>query len=187
MKKSKIFLLLFLSVILISCKKEVLLESISIKENSMQTEFFRGDIYNFDNTILILEYSDDSKKEIKANTQGVEITGFDTATEGKKEVVFTYGEKQVKQEISVKKLKVTKLEISEYFSKEYIKDTDQIRVNTNKVVLNYNNGKTEIIDLTNENIEVLNFDNTNLGIITVAIYLKLIIIKKPINNFLLIG
>lgn len=74
----------------ISVEPEKSLESISINSLPEKTTYYIGETLNLDELKLVLNYSDSSTETI---SDGFEVKGFDSTTEGTKTITVSYGGK----------------------------------------------------------------------------------------------
>ena len=138
------------------------LESISVEENSIKTEYYVGDELNLDNGMIKLIYDDGTTSYVAISEDM--ITGFNTETPGEKTVTVTYEDKTCTYMITVKEAEVSFISVVSSPDKEiyrYSKDC-QIDVTGGRIEVFYNSGMSEIIDITEDMVS--GFDCNLLGI-----------------------
>lgn len=137
---------------------EVAIEKIYI-DYQYKKDFFVGDKPDILGQDLVIKYNngDVHKHEITKSM----IDGFDTTTAGqnKKVTVGTAPEAFVYY-INVKDIVVTAISIAEAPKTEYYQE-DELDVTDGKLLVNYNNGKSEYVTLTADMVS--NFDTTYAG------------------------
>jgi len=119
-----------------------------------------------------LIYSDKSTTTIDMSNANVKVTGFNNAKLGKNTITLTYSGKSTTFEVEIIDGKTNQIRIDTPPKKtKYILNQEKLDLTGGKLEVIYNNNK-EIIDLTNPEIKVENFNNTSVGKNTLTITYK---------------
>ncbi|MGN1222957.1 MAG: bacterial Ig-like domain-containing protein [Christensenellales bacterium] len=141
-KMLSLLLLFFCCCGLFACGKATIV-SMEIKDGTFATEYFVGDKINFDDIVLVVNYSDKSSRELTIND--VQMSSLDNTQAGKQTLTITYNELQFDFDITFKNVELSKIEvkpntiITEYFEGEDVDTSNLV------VVATYNNGTTKDI------------------------------------------
>ena len=110
---------------------------------------------------------DDGSKSVLFNMQSnsyVTTSGFDTSKVGINTVTIKYAGKTTTFNVEIVAKEVTSIEVCKSPNKvTYTQNFGQIDYKGGKLKINYNNGKSETLDLTNRSIIKTGFDNKELG------------------------
>jgi uncharacterized cupredoxin-like copper-binding protein len=126
---------------------------------------------NFDKTGMIITgiYKDGTSKEITNYTieNGTNLTKTQTS------VTIKYDEKTVTQAITVEEKQITGISINNKPSKlTYIQNKENLDLTGGSLKVTYNDGTSEDITLTSNEVKVTNFDNSKLGKNTITVTYK---------------
>lgn len=163
---------------------------IEIKVNKApdKTKYVVGQ--NFDKTGMVITgtYQDESTQEIIDYT----IENGTKLVKDQSSVTIKYEGKTVEQPITVEEKAVTEIKINKKPSKtQYIQNKENLDLSGGTIIVNYNDGSNEEIDLTSELIQISGFDNKNVGKNTITIQygtkttsidLEIIAEAKPANS-----
>lgn len=126
-----------------------------------KTEYLEAKDPFDDKGLQITIYYSDGTIEQKSITQEM-VSGFDNTKVGPQTLTVTYGGKTATFNVCIIAKKSEKIEISKLPTKNsYYEYDDKFEADGGKILVYYNNGTTEEIDLTEEMIS--GFDNTKVG------------------------
>lgn len=131
-----------------------------------KTNYIAGQ--NFDKTGMIVTgtYQDNSKNEIIDYT----IENGTNLQVGQTAVTIKYGTKTVEQEIIVEAKSIIGIEIEKKPTKlTYIQNKEELDLNGGKLKVKYNDGTTESIEMTSNQVTETGFKNDKLGKVTVTL------------------
>ena len=135
------------------------LVSISLRQNPTKVEYIEETAFDPAGGWLTLTYNNGTGEEIALTLDMV--SGFDNTRIGKQILTITYQGKTTAFEVTIIAKSLTKIEVSPPTKTEYLEGKDELNVTGGKVTVYYNNGSSEIIDLTLD--MVTGFDNTRVG------------------------
>ena len=113
---------------------------------------------------LLFNNGVESEADITANM----VTGYDKTRIGEQTLTVTYQGKETQYTVVVREKTVTKIEIETPLDKTtYIQNYEPLDLTGGKIKVYYDNGTTEILDITEEMIS--GFDNTKVGTNTIKV------------------
>ena len=161
---------------------ERVLNSISISKTPNKTDYLVGEPLDLTNGKIKLKYYETEGINIittydiiNMTHSGVTITGFSSEEEGEKTLTVTYEGKTTTFNINVhKKQKTIKsIKMKKKPKKtEYIQDLEELNLEGGQIVVTNTDDTEEIIDLNDEEIEILDFDNSKLGVQEIVVLYK---------------
>lgn len=123
---------------------------------------------NFDKTGMVITgvYKDKSTVEILDYT----IENGNNLTKEQISVTISYLDKRTTQDITVVEKAITGISINKKPTKlTYIQNKEDLDLSGGSITVSYNDETTENVDMTSEQIDVIGFDNKNVGKITVTL------------------
>ena len=137
------------------------LDSIAVSAPPAKTEYLEGkDKLDVTGGKLTLTYNNGTTEVIDLTKNMV--SGFNNTEVGKQTLTVTYKDKSTTFDVEVVAKSLESIEVSTLPTKlEYLESKDTLDVTGGKLTLTYNNGTTEVIDLTAD--MVTGFDNTQIG------------------------
>ena len=146
--------------------KELAIESYPKKRKYIEN----GEELDLTGGKLKLVYSDDSESKIDMTADGVKVESFDNSKIGKSTVTLKYGEKSVTFDVTIEAKSLSSISISKLPTKTtYIQNYENLDLTGGELKLVYNNNSEEVIDITDESVEVTGFDNSKIGKNTITV------------------
>lgn len=142
------------------------LVEIKITKQPDKTNYIVGQ--NFDKTGMVImgTYEDGLTTEITNYT----IKNGDNLKKDQTSVTIEFSGKTVTQTITVEEKTITEISITEKPSKlQYIQNKENLNLDGGKLLIKYNDGKSETISLTSKEVQTTGFDNTKLGKQTITL------------------
>ena len=113
---------------------------------------------------LMLYYSDGKSEKISMSDKKVKITGFDNLKPGKNTIVIEYEGIKSTLEINVVDIKIKEIKVSKNPGKmEYIVNKDNLDLSGGQIKVVYDDGVSEYVEMTNKDVVVSGFDNSNVA------------------------
>lgn len=108
-------------------------------------------------------YSDGSSEIIDLTNEGIEITGYDKNKIGSQQVTVIYKNASATFTVNVKAKEITDISMSSLPDKvQYVKGQD-LELAGGKILVRYNNGTSEEIDLLDSRITVTGYQKNKIG------------------------
>ena len=142
------------------------LEKIEITTPPTKTKYVTGQ--NFDKTGMVVTatYEDGTKQAI-TNYEVIDGTNLNKNITY---VTIKYEDKTVKQNITVEDKTITSITISSKPTKtKYIQNKETLDLTGGKIKAIYNDGTSEELEMTDEQVKVTGFENKNIGDITITV------------------
>lgn len=118
-------------------------------------------------------YNDNTQSILEMNNQEIKITGFNNSILGKQKLNLLYQENIINFYIEIVNKEINKIKIKNYpIKSKYILNKENLDLKGGTLEVIYNDKTTEIIELTNKNIQIENFNNSILGKQTITIKYK---------------
>ena len=142
------------------------LVEIKVTKEPNKTKYVVGQ--NFDKTGMIVTgtYQD-------GETQNILDYTIENGTNFSKEqtsVIIKYGEKTTTQAITVEEKTITEISVDQKPSKlSYIQNKENLDLTGANLKVTYNDGTTENVEMSSEEVTISGFDNTKLGKITLTV------------------
>lgn len=136
------------------------IESIQVTTLPSKLTFVEGESLNFSGGKIMLYYKDGHTEE-KALTRSM-ISGFDNTRIGSQTLTVTFGRNTTTYTITILPKSMSGINVAELPAKtQYIEGLETLDLTGGSLLLNYDNGTTETIALSNAT--VTGFDNTVVG------------------------
>lgn len=120
-----------------------------------KTEYFVGDSINADGGKLSVTYADGNNELVDLTNDM--ISNFDNTTPGTRFLTITYKGFSITYSYKIKLVELATIQVSTPFKTEYFAG-ESLDITGGKLLLTYNNGTTEIIDITTSMVS--NFNNS---------------------------
>ncbi len=143
--------------------KVLMLISISVEEMPAKTVYYTGEALDAAGLKIKLDYSDASSEII---TEGFELSGFDSSTEGEKIITVTYGGKTAEFKVTVINNEIISLAIVNQPEKTVYYIGEELDTTGLQLKAEYEDGTKE--ELT-EGFELSGFDSSTAGEKTVTV------------------
>ena len=135
--------------------------------SGLKTEYSVGESLDLSGAKLVLDYDDGRQEEVELTDPSIMVTGFDSSTAGDKTITIAYKSLAVKFDISVIEREIESIELSgiktEYTVGQEFDDA------TGFLVVNYSDGGSEEILLSNPNVQISGFDTSSAGTKTITV------------------
>ena len=142
------------------------LVSVSISKNPNKMQYIEGTSFDDSGMELKLRYDNGTTEKV---TAGWTVGDYDFGTPGQKEVTITYGGKTATLTVTVTEKSLTGIKVTTPPNKQvYLEASEELDIRGGKLMLYYDNGTTEEIELSDEMITD-GFDNTKPGKQTVIV------------------
>lgn len=133
---------------------------IEVTQEPNKTEYVQGQNFNKSGMIITGTYKDGKTQEILE----YEIEDGLNLTKDQTYITIKYENKTTKQSIVVKDKELISIAINNKPSKtNYIQNKEQLNLSGGTLKINYNDGTSEEIQLTSEEVAIKGFDNTKVG------------------------
>ena len=149
------------------------LDSISIYSNPTKKSYKIGESLDLSGGKIKVKYirtvgerTDEVFEIVDMRQNGVSVSGFSSTEEGEKLITVTYSEKTASFTVVVSKVeqKIYYIEVSKLPKKtKYIQFRERFDVTGGELTISYTNNTTKTISLNDDEITILDFDNTKLG------------------------
>lgn len=142
------------------------LVEINITKAPNKTSYVVGQNFDPEGMVVTGTYQNESTQEILDYTieNGTNLTKEQTS------VTIKYEEKTAMQPITVEEKQITKITINAKPTKlTYIKNKENLNLEGGTLKVTYNDGTTEIIEMTSEEVTVSGFSNENVGTVKVTV------------------
>lgn len=136
------------------------LESITV-EGPDKTEYGIGENLDLKGLVITAHYSDGHEVVI---TEGFEVTGFDSATTGKKKVTVSYLDKTAFFEVNISEASMTSITVEGLFKTEY-EIGEKLNLEGLVVTVHYSDGTSRVIT----DYDVAGFDSMTAGTKTLTV------------------
>lgn len=131
---------------------------------------------------LTITYNDNSTSKLSLTNEEVNVTGFDNSKLGNNTVTLDYFGYTTTFDVEIISKEVTKIELTtEPLKMNYIQNYEQLDLTGGELTVTYNTQTTDKISLTNEEVSVTGFDNSQIGQNTLTIRYKEKEVKLNIN------
>lgn len=140
--------------------------SLTLKKAPTKVEYMVNDTLVMDGGILQATYSNGKTAEISTNSTSVKFSSPNMTVPGTKNVTITYGGRSVNYSILVKEKPITlnKIEVLNLPIKtDYIQNTESLDLTGGKIRATFSNGNVLDIQMDSSDVEVVGFNNSNLG------------------------
>lgn len=140
--------------------------SLTLKKAPTKVEYMVNDTLVRDGGILQATYSNGKTAEISTNSTSVKFSSPNMTVSGTKNVTITYGGRSVNYSILVKEKPITlnKIEVLNLPIKtDYIQNTESLDLTGGKIRATFSNGNVLDIQMDSSDVEVVGFNNSNLG------------------------
>ena len=140
--------------------------SLTLKKAPSKVEYMVNDILVRDGGILQATYSNGKTAEISTNSTSVKFSSPNMTVPGTKNVTITYGGKSVNYSILVKEKPITlnKIEVLNLPIKtDYIQNTENLDLTGGKIRAIFSNGNVLDIQMDSSDVNVIGFNNANIG------------------------
>lgn len=140
--------------------------SLTLKKAPTKVEYMVNDTLVRDGGILQATYSNGKTAEISTNSTSVKFSSPNMTVPGTKNVTITYGGRSVNYSILVKEKPITlnKIEVLNLPIKtDYIQNTESLDLTGGKIRATFSNGNVLDIQMDSSDVEVVGFNNSNLG------------------------
>jgi transcription factor with AP2 domain(S), putative len=140
--------------------------SLTLKKAPTKVEYMVNDTLVRDGGILQATYSNGKTAEISTNSTSVKFSSPNMTVPGTKNVTITYGGKSVNYSILVKEKPITlnKIEVLNLPIKtDYIQNTENLDLTAGKIRAIFSNGNVLDIQMDSSDVNVIGFNNANIG------------------------
>ena len=140
--------------------------SLTLKKAPTKVEYIVNDTLVRDGGILQATYSNGKTAEISTNSTSVKFSSPNMTVSGTKNVTITYGGKSVNYSILVKEKPITlnKIEVLKLPIKtDYIQNTENLDLTGGKIRAIFSNGNVLDIQMDSSDVNVIGFNNANIG------------------------
>ena len=140
--------------------------SLTLKKAPTKVEYIVNDTLVRDGGILQATYSNGKTAEISTNSTSVKFSSPNMTVPGTKNVTITYGGKSVNYSILVKEKPITlnKIEVLNLPIKtDYIQNTENLDLTGGKIRAIFSNGNVLDIQMDSSDVNVIGFNNSNIG------------------------
>ena len=159
------------SVIQYITVREKAVETIKVKEDTIQKTYVKGTELDKTGGKLEVKYNNNKTEEIDMTAEGVEVIGYNANELGEQTITVKYREKETTFEVTVKN-DISTIEVKEEsMETTYVKGTELDKTG-GKLEITYENGEKEEIDMTAEGVEVAGYDANELGKQTLTVKYK---------------
>lgn len=132
-------------------------------------------IQNYENLVLDggyinVKYNDNTNSRISMTNENVKVTRFDNSVVGINTLTVEYLGLTTNFDVNIVSKQITGISIDELPTKrEYIQNYEELALDGGVIKVAYNDKSTDKVSMTNENINVTGFNNTNVGKNTLTI------------------
>lgn len=167
------------------------LEKISVDTSNIKTNYIQNyEALDLDNIDLDVTYNDGEQYAIPLSNSQVTVSGFDNSEIGANTINVSYQGKTTTFDVNIVSKQANSISVSKKPTKlNYIQNYETLDLTGGELTVTYSDNSTDKISLTNENITVTGFDNSELGKNTLTIKylgfsttLDINIIAKAING-----
>ena len=157
-------------------EKEV--QSIQLKQLPVKTEYienYKTEQLDLTGGIITANYNDETADDIEMTSEKIKVTGFDNSRVGEIQLTVTYQGKTTTFAIDIIEKSLIGIEVKELPVKtEYIENykAEKLDLTGGSILLRYNNETIEELSMTNKNVEVTGFDNSQIGKIQLTVTYK---------------
>ena len=140
--------------------------SLTLKKAPTKVEYMVNDTLVRDGGILQATYSNGKTAEISTNSTSVKFSSPNMTVPGTKNITITYGGKSVNYSILVKEKPITlnKIEVLNLPIKtDYIQNTENLDLTGGKIRAIFSNGNVLDIQMDSSDVNVIGFNNANIG------------------------
>ena len=140
--------------------------SLTLKKAPTKVEYMVNDTLVRDGGILQATYSNGKTAEISTNSTSVKFSSPNMTVPGTKNVTITYGGRSVNYSILVKEKPITlnKIEVLNLPIKtDYIQNTESLDLTGGKIRATFSNGNVLDIQMDSSDVNVIGFNNANIG------------------------
>lgn len=125
-----------------------------------------------------ITYFDNTKETIALSNDRVKVSGFNNKTLGKQTITVNYLDYKYTYSVNVIEMVINSFNLSKIPTKTiYVQNSEKLDLTGGVLSVSYNDGRSETINLPNNNVTVSGFDNTKLGTQTI----KLTYNKKTVS------
>ena len=160
---------------------------IRVKDETIQKVYLKGAELNLTGGILEVRYNNNKTEEISLTSEGIEISGYDGTQLGEQTITVRYNGKETTFNITVRN-EIASMSVKEgTVATTYIKGTD-MDLTQGILEVRYENGETEEVSLTSEEVEVSGYDKTRVGEQTITVRYKgnetsfMILVKNAVTG-----
>jgi len=142
------------------------LKEIRIKTPPTKTTYVVGQDFDKKGMVVEAEYEDGLTKQVTDYIieSGTKLTKEQTS------VTVKYEDKTIEQAITVEEKQITLIKVKSNPSKtKYIQNKEELKLDGGILEVTYNDGTTEEIDMTSENVTVSGFSNEKIGKVTITL------------------
>ena len=121
---------------------------------------------------LTVSYSDNSSEIIDLTAEGVTVTGFSNAELGEKTLTVRYEGKSTTFNVNIieRVKQITRISVKSRPTKtEYIQRYENLDLSGGEITIYYDDDTTDEMSMTNSNVTVTGFNNSQLGDITLTV------------------
>ena len=140
-------------------KKEIV--SISIYESPDKIDYIEGQTFDSKGMVVKAKFNDGDEKDV---TEYISIENCTNLIIGQENVIIKYQGKEVSQAITVVAKQIESISIKELpIKKTYIQNKEELNLTGGIIMVSYDNGSSEIIDMDSNSVVVTGYDNTKIG------------------------
>ena len=139
-----------------------IIKKIELIKTDNDISIFEKEEFNYNKVKIQLTYNDNSKKIIDLNQNNSKLINFNNTKIGSQKIKIEYDNKEHELDITIKKIEETSRELIIKEPIEIIKGNNFDYTNL-FILIKYNNGAKKEIKLDENNTQIINFDNQNLG------------------------
>ncbi len=139
-------------------EKEVV--KVEVLQEPDQTEYLEGKdtALNLAGGEILVTYNNEKTEPLAMDAKGVTVSGYDPNKVGEQTVTVTYGEKSATFKVNVRAKTATSINVSTKPKTEYLEGKDTaLNLAGGKLTVEYDNGKSETINLTDPLVTVSGF------------------------------
>lgn len=147
-------------------EKQAAVTSIAVKSNPTKTSYMEGQSLDLSGAYITVNYSDGTSAEVSITSDMV--SGFDSSTPGAQNVTVTYGGKTASFTVNVVENSVTSIAMKSNPSALTYVSGQSLNLNGAAITVDYTDGTSRDIDVTNTMVSGYNSDDVGLQTITVT-------------------
>lgn len=147
------------------------IDRIEISSKPTQLQYIQNyEDLNLDGGKILVKYNDETSQEIEMSNTQIEITGFNNSVLGTQTITVSYGGKSTEFNVEIIEKSVQSIEVlKEPTQLKYIQNYEELNLDGGRILVRYNDGTSQEVDMSNSQIEVSGFNNSVLETQTVTV------------------
>lgn len=169
-----------LTILTVTVKEaEVKITGITVSKMPTKTEYEKGEVLNLEGGEITVTYSNGNTEVVSMENDEVKVTGFDNTKIGIQLLTVNYKNKLATFKVTVKdeeteedddnKKKVSSIKIKSLPSNTTIKKGSKLDLEGGKIIVTYEDGTTETIDMDDPDVTITGFNTFKTGKQTVTV------------------